>query len=178
MPAFWAAIFLAGATAPTAAAAPPGFPDLDAFSAVDPAPYVQHGLKASRIGFTTPTLTCTWDYRPDHNDHVVPGCSGTIVGLPVNSRLGYKTTIPWATRISIDGIYLHQLNATVWAQGKQNTSHGCLNLNGENAEWFYNFSVPGDIVEIRNTGGDPLKPTNNGDWSVPWSEWVKGSALR
>ncbi|TMS54837.1 Ig-like domain-containing protein [Mycobacterium sp. DBP42] len=99
-------------------------------------------------------------------------------GLPVNSRLGYKTTIPWATRISIDGIYLHQLNSTIWAQGKENVSHGCLNLSGENAEWFYNFSVPGDIVEIRNTGGDPLKMTNNGDWSVPWTEWVKGSALR
>jgi hypothetical protein len=85
VPALWAAIVLAGATAPTAAALPPGFPDLDAFTAVDPAPYVQHGLKASRIGFTTPTLTCTWDYRPDHNDHVVPGCSGTIVGLPAEA---------------------------------------------------------------------------------------------
>jgi len=54
-------------------------------------------------------------------------------GLPINSRLGYRVTIPYATRISTDGIYLHQLNATVWAQGNTNTSHGCLNLNGENA---------------------------------------------
>ncbi|MGV0741064.1 L,D-transpeptidase [Mycolicibacterium sp. XJ870] len=99
-------------------------------------------------------------------------------GLPVNSRLGYKNTIPFATRISMDGIYLHQLNATIWAQGNTNVSHGCLNLSGENAEWFYNFSVPGDIVEIRNTGGDPLKPDNNGDWSVPWEQWRKGSALK
>ncbi|MDV3130131.1 Ig-like domain-containing protein [Mycobacterium sp. 21AC1] len=99
-------------------------------------------------------------------------------GLPVNSRLGYKTTIPWATRISIDGIYLHQLNSTIWAQGKENVSHGCLNLSGENAEWFYNFSMPGDIVEIRNTGGEPLKATNNGDWSVPWAQWRQGSALK
>lgn len=98
-------------------------------------------------------------------------------GLPVNSRLGYKTTIPWATRISIDGIYLHQLNSTIWAQGNTNVSHGCLNLSGDNAEWFYNFSVPGDIVEIRNTGGDPLKVENNGDWSVPWAQWRRGSAL-
>ena len=61
-------------------------------------------------------------------------------GLPINSRLGYRTTIPYATRISTDGIYLHQLNATMWAQGNTNTSHGCLNLNGDNAQWFYNFS--------------------------------------
>jgi lipoprotein-anchoring transpeptidase ErfK/SrfK len=98
-------------------------------------------------------------------------------GLPINSRLGYRVTIPWATRISTDGIYLHQLNETVWAQGNTNTSHGCLNLNGENAKWFYDFSVPGDVVEIRNTGGPPLRLDQNGDWTVPWAEWRKGSAL-
>lgn len=98
-------------------------------------------------------------------------------GLPVNSRLGYKETIPWATRISTDGIYLHQLNATVWAQGNTNTSHGCLNLNSENAKWFFDFSQPGDVVEVRNTGGPPLRLEQNGDWSVPWADWKKGSAL-
>ncbi|MEV0673629.1 hypothetical protein [Mycobacterium sp. NPDC050441] len=82
VPAFGAAIVLAGATAGRADAAPPGFPDLDAFSAVNPAPYVVHGLKASTVRFTTPTMTCGWDYRPDHNDHVVAVCRGTIVGIP------------------------------------------------------------------------------------------------
>ena len=98
-------------------------------------------------------------------------------GLPTGSRLGYRVTIPWATRVSTDGIYLHQLNATVWAQGNTNTSHGCLNLNGDNAKWFFDFSVPGDIVEVRNTGGPPLTLKQGGDWSVPWNEWRKGSAL-
>jgi lipoprotein-anchoring transpeptidase ErfK/SrfK len=98
-------------------------------------------------------------------------------GLPINSRLGYRETIPYATRISTDGIYLHQLNSTVWAQGNTNTSHGCLNLNGDNAKWFYDFSVPGDVVEVRNSGGQPLQLRQNGDWSVPWDQWRKGSAL-
>ncbi|WP_278263114.1 Ig-like domain-containing protein [Nocardia sp. AG03] len=99
-------------------------------------------------------------------------------GLPVNSRLGYKETIGWATRISTDGIYLHQLDDTVWAQGNTNVSHGCLNLSGENARWFYEFSRPGDVVEIRNTGGAPLEVWQNGDWSVPWEQWQAGSATR
>ncbi|MFE3544231.1 Ig-like domain-containing protein [Nocardia sp. NPDC059177] len=99
-------------------------------------------------------------------------------GLPVNSRLGYKESIGWATRISTDGIYLHQLDDTVWAQGNTNVSHGCLNLSGENAQWFYNFSRPGDVVEIRNTGGAPLEVWQNGDWGVPWKQWQAGSALR
>lgn len=90
---------------------------------------------------------------------------------------GYKTTVSNATRISMDGIYLHQLNSTVWAQGNTNVSHGCLNLNGDNASWFLNFAVPGDIVEVHNTGGPPLTIAQGGDWSVPWGEWLKGSAL-
>jgi hypothetical protein len=43
--------------------------------------------------------------------------------------------------------------------------------------WFFNFSVPGDVVEVRNTGGPPLQLSQNGDWSVPWDQWRKGSAL-
>lgn len=98
-------------------------------------------------------------------------------GLPVASSEGYKLKIPYATRISTDGIYLHQLNSTTWAQGNTNVSHGCLNLNGENASWFYNFSQPGDIVEVKNTGGPRLELWQNGDWTIPWGEWLKGSAL-
>lgn len=99
-------------------------------------------------------------------------------GLPKNSRLGYRETINYATKISTDGIYLHELDATVWAQGHQDTSHGCLNLNADNAKWFYAFSVPGDVVEIRNTGGPPLKLEQNGDWTLSWDQWRQGSALK
>src|SRR5689334_2911941 len=99
-------------------------------------------------------------------------------GLPKNSRLGYRETINWATKISNDGIYLHELDATVWAQGHRDTSHGCLNLNADNAKWFFDFSVPGDVVEIRNSGGPPLTLAQNGDWTLSWDEWRKGSALK
>nr|WP_082969115.1 Ig-like domain-containing protein [Mycobacterium sp. E2699] len=99
-------------------------------------------------------------------------------GLPKNSRLGYRETINWATKISTDGIYLHELDATVWAQGHRDTSHGCLNLNADNAKWFYDFSVPGDVVEVRNSGGPPLTLAQNGDWTLNWDQWRKGSALQ
>jgi lipoprotein-anchoring transpeptidase ErfK/SrfK len=97
-------------------------------------------------------------------------------GLPVNSRLGYKETINWATRISTDGIYLHELEDTVWAQGNTNVSHGCLNLSADNARWFFDFSQTGDVVEVRDTGGAPLELWQNGDWSVPWDRWLAGGA--
>ncbi|WP_284232036.1 L,D-transpeptidase [Mycobacterium antarcticum] len=99
-------------------------------------------------------------------------------GLPVNSASGYRISVPYATRISPDGIYLHEREATVWAQGNTNVSAGCLNLSAEDARWFYEFSQPGDVVEIRNTGGSPLEQWQNGDWSVPWQKWLQGSAVR
>ena len=98
-------------------------------------------------------------------------------GLPNNSAFGYKRKIGFATRISLDGIYLHQLDDTVWAQGNTNLSHGCLNLSGENAQWFFNFVQPGDPVEVRFTGGPPLDIVHNGDWTLPWDQWLTGSAL-
>ena len=98
-------------------------------------------------------------------------------GLPVNSAAGYREYIYWATQISTDGIYLHELTSTIWAQGNTDVSHGCLNLNSENAIWFYKNSQIGDVVKVENTGGPGIKVFQNGDWSVPWTTWIKGSAL-
>ncbi len=98
-------------------------------------------------------------------------------GLPVNSKLGYKENIYWATQISTDGVYLHELDTTVWAQGNTDTSHGCLNLNRDNAQWFYQNAQIGDVVQVVHTGGAPLEVWQNGDWTVPWDQWVAGSAL-
>ncbi|MDA0252322.1 MAG: Ig-like domain-containing protein [Actinobacteria bacterium] len=98
-------------------------------------------------------------------------------GVPAGSAVSYKRKIGWATRISTDGIYLHHLDDTLWAQGNTNLSSGCLNLNGENAKWYFDMVQPGDIVEVRYTGGPPLTLAQGGDWSIPWSDWVKGSAL-
>lgn len=97
-------------------------------------------------------------------------------GLPVNSRLGYKTSIDHAVRISHDGIFVHALAESMWAQGNTNVSHGCLNLSPADAAWFYDFIGTGDVVEVRNTGGEPLDIWQNGDWSMPWPDWLRGSA--
>lgn len=104
--------------------------------------------------------------------------SSDSYGLPANSPLGYAPEkVPWATKISTDGIYLHELDATVWAQGHENLSHGCLNLNYDNAKWFYTHSTVGDVVEVVHSGGPKIQQWQGGDWSVPWSQWVGGSAL-
>ncbi|KUI13357.1 hypothetical protein AU191_16520 [Mycolicibacterium acapulense] len=99
-------------------------------------------------------------------------------GLPVDSPQGYRQTVSYAVRLTSSGIYVHELEDTVWAQGNTNVSHGCLNVNADHARWFYEFSRPGDVFEVRNTDGDPLPIWQNGDWSVSWDDWLAGSALR
>lgn len=97
-------------------------------------------------------------------------------GLPTNSGLGYRTKIDHAVRISHDGIFVHALAQSMWAQGNTNVSHGCLNISPDDAAWFFDFVIPGDVVEVRNTGGDPLDIWQNGDWSIPWPQWQQGGA--
>jgi lipoprotein-anchoring transpeptidase ErfK/SrfK len=104
--------------------------------------------------------------------------SSDSYGLPSTSQYGYPPEkVYWSTKISVDGIYLHELDTTVWAQGHQNVSHGCLNLNYTNAKWYYNHARIGDVVKVIHSGGPKITFNQGGEWSVPWSEWLKGSAL-
>ncbi|MDT4937635.1 MAG: hypothetical protein QOG80_1306, partial [Pseudonocardiales bacterium] len=104
--------------------------------------------------------------------------SSSSYGLPANSPYGYAPEkIYWSTKISTDGIYLHELDATVWAQGHTDLSHGCLNLNHDNAQWYFEHSRVGDIVQVVHTGGAKVAWWQGGDWTVPWTEWLKNSAL-
>ncbi len=106
--------------------------------------------------------------------------SSASYGLPANAPGGYgPEPIYYSTKISTDGIYLHELDNTVWAQDNgEDVSHGCLNLNHDNAVWFYNNSMIGDPVIIHGTQGAPnIQLYQGGDWSIPWSTWLKGSAL-
>ncbi|MGI8678906.1 MAG: L,D-transpeptidase [Jatrophihabitans sp.] len=103
--------------------------------------------------------------------------SSDSYGLPANSPYGYHgLVVPWATKISTDGIYLHELDSTVGVQGSQNVSHGCLNLNYTNAKWYYQHSRVGDVVQVVHSGGPKIKDWQGGDWSVPWSTWIAGGA--
>jgi lipoprotein-anchoring transpeptidase ErfK/SrfK len=98
-------------------------------------------------------------------------------GLSSRSPEGYADIfIKWGVKVSVDGEYVHWAPWSVWAQGHQDTSHGCLNISPENSEWFYNFSQPGDIVDVEGTP-QKLQIWNSGDWLVPWATWVRGSAV-
>lgn len=78
-----------------------------------------------------------------------------------------------ATRMSTDGVCLHRLDRTLWEQGR----HQCVARlpQPRRRECAMGLRVfpgpgdvcPGDVVEVRDTGGEPLQVWRNGDWSAP-----------
>ncbi|WP_235854797.1 L,D-transpeptidase [Nonomuraea aridisoli] len=88
----------------------------------------------------------------------------------------YDLMIDHAVRISDSGEYVHAKD-NVWAQGRENVSHGCVNARPDQAAWFYANSLRGDPVVI--TGTDRLLEWDNGwgFWQLPWEKWRQGSAL-
>lgn len=95
----------------------------------------------------------------------------TTFGLALDAG-GYKVPVKFATRISNGGEFVHSAPWSVAQQGKENVSHGCVNLSPANAQWFYGISRPGDVVQVTGTPV-PLtgKDTDIPDWTIPWSEW-------
>ncbi|MDT0388494.1 L,D-transpeptidase [Streptomyces dubilierae] len=95
--------------------------------------------------------------------------------------------VPHAMRLTTSGTFLH---GNYWYNkgnppfGRQGTSHGCVGLadvrgaGGDTpAKWFYDNSLIGDVVIVKNSPDKTVAPDNglNG-WNMPWSQWVAGSA--
>ena len=98
-------------------------------------------------------------------------------GVPVDSPDGYRTPVEFAVRLSDSGEFVHAAPWSVAQQGNTNVSHGCINMSTENARWFFEFSLPGDVVEIQGSSAGTLRSDIH-DWTIPWEEWQAGSALK
>jgi lipoprotein-anchoring transpeptidase ErfK/SrfK len=94
------------------------------------------------------------------------------VGIPRNSPDGYYEEVFWNVRISNSGEFVHSAPWSVGSQGFDNVSHGCVNAAPADAEWFYNFTQNGDVVQV-NGSSEQLQPWNGyGDWQIPFDQWA------
>lgn len=96
------------------------------------------------------------------------------------------TDVPHAMRLSTSGTFIH---GNYWGAdgvfGNSNTSHGCIGLNDKQGAddpkqpgaWFYDGSIIGDVVIVKNSKDKTIKPDNglNG-WNMNWADWKAGSA--
>jgi lipoprotein-anchoring transpeptidase ErfK/SrfK len=92
--------------------------------------------------------------------------------------------VPHAMRLTTSGTFIHgNYWAAPWVFGNSNVSHGCVGLRdvkggggGTPAEWFFNHSIVGDVVVVKNSRDRTVQWWNglNG-WNLPWSEWRRGT---
>ncbi|MBN0048358.1 L,D-transpeptidase family protein [Streptomyces actuosus] len=95
--------------------------------------------------------------------------------------------VPHAMRLTRSGTFIH---GNYWYKagnppfGRFGSSHGCVGLKdvrgarGDTpAKWFFDNSLIGDVVVVRNSADRIVAPDNglNG-WNMPWSQWIAGSA--
>jgi lipoprotein-anchoring transpeptidase ErfK/SrfK len=130
----------------------------------------------------TPTATGTKVVMQLGED--VPGTNtlrpnGAVRMVGGGGSLGnYNLLVSWSVRITAGGEYVHAAPWNGKNIGARSTSDGCTNLNTPDAQWFYNFSRIGDVVNYVNTGGPPMKIGDGfGDWNVPWSTWQDGGEV-
>ncbi|MFF8426534.1 Ig-like domain-containing protein [Streptomyces sp. NPDC016566] len=96
--------------------------------------------------------------------------------------------VPHAMRLTTSGTFIH---GNYWYNkgnppfGREGTSHGCVGLadvqgaqGDTTAKWFYDNSLIGDVVIVKNSPDKTVSPDNglNG-WNMSWSAWTAGSAV-
>jgi lipoprotein-anchoring transpeptidase ErfK/SrfK len=90
--------------------------------------------------------------------------------------------VPHAVRLTTSGTFLHGNYWASGAFGNYNASHGCIGLRDVRggwdkkvaAAWFFNHSMVGDVVVVKNSEDRIVDPDNglNG-WNMSWEKWKK-----
>ncbi|MGW4892684.1 L,D-transpeptidase [Kitasatospora sp. NPDC004240] len=86
--------------------------------------------------------------------------------------------VPHAMRLTTSGTFVH---GNYWANpfGKTNASHGCISMqdikggsDSSVAGKFFNDSIIGDVVEVKNSKEKTVAPDNGlSGWNVGWANW-------
>ncbi|WP_199790286.1 Ig-like domain-containing protein [Streptomyces canus] len=146
----------------------------------------KHTMKITQDGRTIKTLKATtgkpgydtWNGQMVISEKLaVTRMNGETVGY--GGEYDIKD-VPHAARLTDSGTFIH---GNYWggdAFGNYNASHGCVGLrdvkggydSGVPAAWFFNHSMIGDVVVVKNSDDATVAPENglNG-WNMSWEKW-------
>jgi lipoprotein-anchoring transpeptidase ErfK/SrfK len=116
-----------------------------------------------------------------------PSSSGTMVVMErspetvfdtlaeMGPHEGYRVNIQYAERLTWGGQFIHSAPWSVWDQGRDNVSHGCVNVSPENAKWLFDRIEVGDPVTVQGTEAK-LDPGDGWTvWNMSWADYLKGA---
>ncbi|MEV6104718.1 Ig-like domain-containing protein [Streptomyces sp. NPDC051940] len=152
-----------------------------------------HMMKVERDGaiIKTVPITSGSPENPTWNGQMViteklkvTRMNGATVGFTDDDGKGEYDIkdVPHAMRLTTSGTFVH---GSYWAGastfGSANVSHGCVGLQDVRgagdasmpAAWFFNNSIIGDVVIVKNSQEKTVRPDNglNG-WNLSWAEWT------
>nr|WP_236584800.1 Ig-like domain-containing protein [Streptomyces sp. MBT53] len=147
----------------------------------------KHTMKVTQDGKTIKTIPVTTG-KPGYdtwNGQMVMSEKLTVTRMN-GETVGYGgeydiKDVPHATRLTDSGTFVH---GNYWggdAFGNYNASHGCIGLRDVKggysktvpAAWFFNHSILGDVVVVKNSNDATVAPDNglNG-WNMSWAKWT------
>lgn len=102
---------------------------------------------------------------------------GESIGIAKNDPDYFDLKVQYAVRVTWSGEFLH---AAPWQgrnHGRANVSHGCVGMGTEDARWYYDHTLVGDVVDVTNSSRKMELRNGYGDWNMSWDKWLAGSAL-
>jgi lipoprotein-anchoring transpeptidase ErfK/SrfK len=146
--------------------------------------YVDGGLardipvSMGKGGYSKDTKGNTVDFWTRNGPHVVldkePVTHMTSASWGITDKKDpnyYDAMIKSTVHISYSGEYVHMADWNLPDQGRNNTSHGCINVAPAPIAWFYDLFQPGDVVEVKNSPVPLPARDGLGDWTIPWAQW-------
>nr|WP_234389931.1 Ig-like domain-containing protein [Streptomyces sp. MMG1533] len=152
-------------------------------SVVDAAKHTMKVMQDGKVVKTIPVTTGkpgydTWNGQMVMSEKLtVTRMNGETVGY--GGEYDIKD-VPHAIRLTNSGTFIHGNYWGGGAFGNYNASHGCVGLrdvkggydSGVPAAWFFNHSMIGDVVVVKNSDDATVAPDNglNG-WNMSWEKW-------
>ncbi len=87
------------------------------------------------------------------------------------------SNVEYALRVTYSGEFLHAAPWSAGSQGSANVSHGCVGMSLTDAQWLYDRTSRGDVVEVTGSARRMTLDNGYGDWNLSAQAWRKGSAL-
>ncbi|MER5757021.1 Ig-like domain-containing protein [Streptomyces sp. NPDC002088] len=146
----------------------------------------KHTMKVTQDGKVVKTIPVTTG-KPGYatwNGQMVISQKLTVTRMN-GDTVGYDgeydiKDVPHAMRLTDSGTFVHGNYWGGGAFGNYNASHGCIGLrdvrggydSGVPAAWFFNHSMVGDVVTVKNSTDPTVDPSNglNG-WNMSWEKW-------
>ncbi|MFF3870487.1 Ig-like domain-containing protein [Streptomyces sp. NPDC001978] len=147
----------------------------------------KHTMKVTQDGKTIKTIPVTTG-KPGYdtwNGQMVMREKLTVTRMN-GETVGYGgeydiKDVPHAIRLTDSGTFIHGNYWGGGAFGNYNASHGCIGLRDVRggwdknvpAAWFFNHSMSGDVVVVKNSNDRTVDPANglNG-WNMSWEKWT------